>query len=87
MRWKQKSKRKIVTGDRRIRGVFLLFPMLLEREWRWLEMATIEEEAYLANRPIHGSRGTFQMIAWAERRWRDDMPMQWRHIMFLGDER
>ena len=43
MRWKGKRKVKPKDGDRRIVRVFLFFPRKLEGEWRWLEMATIEQ--------------------------------------------
>ena len=43
MRWNSKSKTIPKEGDKRIVRVFLFFPRKLEGEWRWLEMATIEQ--------------------------------------------
>ena len=43
MRWKSKRKVKPKEGDKRIIRTFLFFPLKLEGEWRWLEMATIEQ--------------------------------------------
>lgn len=39
MRWQNKVK-----GERRIKTKFLLFPLTISRETRWLEYATMEEK-------------------------------------------
>lgn len=44
MRWKEKQKKKVVVGDRRLTKKFLLFPRSVGGESRWLERATIEQE-------------------------------------------
>lgn len=42
MRWKQKPESQV--GDRRVITKFLLFPRNINREFRWLETAKIEQE-------------------------------------------
>lgn len=42
MRWKAKPKNKV--GDKRIIEQFLLFPVKIDDEFRWLEKAKIEQE-------------------------------------------
>ena len=42
MRWKAKPKNKV--GDKRIIEQFLLIPIKISDEWRWLEKAKIEQE-------------------------------------------
>ena len=42
MKWKRKQWPK--EGDKRIAERFLLFPKVLDDEWRWLEIAQIHQE-------------------------------------------
>jgi hypothetical protein len=39
MRWNKVEKKKVQAGDTKDVRKFLLLPMCLEDEWRWLEMA------------------------------------------------
>lgn len=45
MRWGKKSKIKLKTyeGDRRIRMIFLLKPLTISGETRWLEFVSLEQ--------------------------------------------
>ena len=43
-KWKWKKKQQPKEGDTRIMERFLLFPKLLDDEWRWLENAQIDQE-------------------------------------------
>lgn len=43
MRWTQKEKQYASNGDKRIVKRFLLFPLTLNNETRWLEFVEIEQ--------------------------------------------
>ena len=43
MRWQTKNKTIPKENEKRIISKFLFIPIKLEGEWRWLEIATIEQ--------------------------------------------
>ena len=64
MRWSQRTRPCV--GDRRIVRRFLVLPRALNKEWRWLERASIEQRAYgvsMLGEPAH------EPIRWRDERW------------------
>jgi len=62
MRWLMKTPKH---GDCRVKDVFLLIPMYLEGEWRWLEKALVFQQYQ------HQPRTGGCYSGWVSLRWGD----------------
>jgi hypothetical protein len=69
-------------GDLRHRTRFLLFPMTIDKQTRWLERATWVEQA-LAWHTVHGTPA----IKWQPISWRDYTPKRNDFVDFLNNLR
>jgi hypothetical protein len=63
MRWKEKIKVYPKNRDKRIISRFLILPMCLDGEWRWLEKIKIEQ---VYTNLIFGSMTHWKCRHWAE---------------------
>jgi len=61
MRWMSKPEHK--NRDRRTIEKFLLLPRKINREWRWLEEATIEQECDIKY------NGFYKTAKWTNVQW------------------
>ena len=68
MRWPYKSKPVIENGAERIVTVFLIFPLCVDWEWRWLELAKIRQKYHKAG---SDSQGHWHGEWWSNERWVD----------------
>lgn len=65
MRWKKKQKSYPKDGEIRIVNKFLLFPRVINNEYRWLELVKIEQ-FYRGYDYVHGTGGF-----WIDKDWID----------------
>lgn len=72
-KWKAKPARKPTTpGDIRIANRFLLIPVCLHGEYRWIGFQKIRQRAYIGKEFMAGSPVIFNVIKWANVAFVDD---------------
>lgn len=64
IKWKKKIKRDWREGDIRVVRRFLLWPVCIEDEWRWLGLSLIKQMRI-------GPRGDFDAHSWINMEWVD----------------
>lgn len=61
MKWKYREKEDFALGEKRVIEKFLVFPVCLNGECRWLEKATINQ--------IYGFKGGEYGAKWRNKSW------------------